>query len=315
MNETASRRGKWHSDQSKAGTSGARSSRRRAPSSTATHGHASNDVDAGERALWKGALAFGLVQIPVSITTAESPHELSFHQLDRRDNAPVGYDRINKVTGKKVAWNDIVKGYEVSKGNFVIVTDEDFKKANVAASQTIDIQDFVETSAIPSAYFERPYHLIPQGKSPKAYAMLRDAMARKKLVGIGLVVIRARQHLCAVVSRGSVLELELLRFEHELRPAPRAAPSSKATPKEIKLAEQLIEQMVSRWEPGKYKDTYRDELLSAIHEKARTGVIEPRNVPAPHLPATDLFALLQKSMATTKKSAAHRKATTKRRAA
>jgi len=278
-------------------------------------GRASNDLVTNDRALWKGAIAFGLVQIPVSIATAETAHELAFHQLDRRDNAPIGYDRVNKVTGKKVAWSDIVKGYEISKGKYVILTDQDFKSANVVASQTIDIQDFVETSEIPPAYFERPYHLMPEGKSPKAYGVLRDAMARKRLAGIGLVVIRTRQHLCAVVARGDGLDLELLRFEHELRPPPRKAASSKATPKEIQLAQQLIDHMASRWEPGKYKDTYRDELLSAIHEKARAGVLEPRNLPAAPPPAIDLLALLQKSMEKKAKSAPHRKAATKRRAA
>jgi DNA end-binding protein Ku len=311
MNEKSSHTGESHSRRSKAGSSGGRST-------SSAGGHASgvsNDSVASERALWKGSIAFGLVQIPVSIATAETAHELAFHQLDHRDNAPVGYDRINKVTGKKVAWSDIVRGYEISKGKYVIVTDEDFKSANVAASQTIDIQDFVETSKIPPAYFERPYHLVPEGKSPKAYAVLRDAMAHKRLVGIGLVVIRTRQHLCAVVPRGDGLDLELLRFEHELRQPPRTVASSKATPKEIQLAERLIDHMVSRWEPGKYKDTYRDELLSAIHEKAHAGVLEPRNVPAALPPAIDLVALLQKSMEKTTKSAPHRKAATKRRAA
>ncbi len=318
MNENSSRTGKRRSRGSKAGPS----ARRSASSAGARGGEASNDLAASERALWKGAIAFGLVQIPVSIATAETAHELAFHQLDRRDNAPIGYDRINKVTGKKVAWGDIVKGYEISKGKYVIVTDEDFKNANVAASQTIDIEDFVEASEIPPAYFERPYHLIPEGKGPKAFAVLRDAMVRKKLVGIGRVIIRTRQHLCAVVPRGDGLDLELLRFEHELREPPRRTVASpKATPKEIELAQQLIDHMVSPWEPGKYKDTYRDELLSAIHEKARAGVVVPRNVPAALPPATDLVdlaALLQKSMGRTGKSAPHRKdrkSATKRRAA
>jgi DNA end-binding protein Ku len=300
--------------------SGAASSGRRSTSSAGGRGSgASNELAASERALWKGAIAFGLVQIPVSISTAEAAHELAFHQLDRRDNAPIGYDRINKFTGRRVAWSDIVKGYEISKGKYVILSDEDFKNANVAASQTINIEDFVETSEIPPAYFERPYHLMPEGRGPKAYAVLRDAMARKKLAGIGLVVIRTRQHLCAVVPREDGLDLELLRFEHELRPAPRRTVASpKATPKEVQLAEQLIDQMVSRWEPRKYKDAYRDELLSAIHEKAQAGVLEPRNVPAALPPAIDLAALLQKSMETTRKGAGHRKerkAAAKRRAA
>ncbi len=316
MSENSSRPRKGRSRSSSGASSGRRSTR-------GLSAGASNDATASERALWKGAIAFGLVQIPVSIATAETAHELAFHQLDRRDNAPVGYERVNKVSGKKVAWSDIVKGYEVSKGKYVIVTDEDFKSANVAASQTIEIQDFVEMSEIPVAYFERPYHLIAEGKSPKAYAVLRDAMTRKKLAGIGLVVIRTRQHLCAVVPRAEGLDLELLRFEHELRPPPRSTVAlSKATPREVQLAEQLIDHMVGRWDPGNYKDTYRDELLSAIHDKARAGVLEPRNVPAALPPAIDLVALLQKSVEKsvkrTERSAPHRKdgkAATKHRAA
>lgn len=176
MKESPSRTRKSHPRSSKAA-----SSRRPSTSSAAGRGSgASNPLAAGERALWKGAISFGLVQIPVSIVIAEEAHELALHQLDRRDNGPIGYDRINKVTGKKVAWSDIVKGYEISKGKYVVVSDEDLKNANVAASQTIDIEDFVETSEIPPAYFERPYHLMPEGKDPKAYGVLRDAMVRKK---------------------------------------------------------------------------------------------------------------------------------------
>jgi DNA end-binding protein Ku len=276
---------------------------------------ASNDVERSARALWKGAIAFGLVQIPVSLASAENAHELAFHQLDRRDNAPVGYARINRLTGKKVEWSDIVKGYEVSKGKYVVVTDEDFKKANVGASQTIEIQNFVHAAEIPPAYFERPYHLIPGGKSPKAYAMLREAMLKKGLVAVALVVVRTRQHLCAVVPRDGGLDLEILRFAHELRESGQKVPSSKATARETQLAERLIEQMVNRWEPEKYRDSYRDDLLSAIHEKARTGAIEPRNVPVATAPVTDLVALLEKSMAAKASPARRGKAAGKPRAA
>jgi DNA end-binding protein Ku len=260
---------------------------------------ASNDTtsDGGGRALWRGTLSFGLVQIPVRLAAVESANELSFHQLDRHDNSPVGYERVNKVTGKKVAWGDIVKGYEISKGTFIIVTDDDFKKANIAASQTIDIEEFVDGSAIVPAYFERPYHLQPDARGSKAYAVLRDAMARKNLVAIARVVIRTRQHLCAVMAQGDYLELELLRFAHELR-APSGGPvTAKASEQETKMADMLLESMVGPWQPEKYKDTYRDDLLAAIQEKAQTGAVEPRNAPAKGPPATtDLLALLQQSV-------------------
>ncbi len=266
------------------------------------------------RALWKGALSFGLVQIPVGMYSAEKPNELAFHQLDKHDDAPIGYDRVNKRTGKKVAYEDIVKGYELRKGSYVLVTDDDFKKANVAASQTIDIEDFVDAASIEPAYFERPYHLLPDGKTAKAYSVLRDAMAKKNLVAIALVVIRTRQHLCAVVPRGHLLELDLLRFHHELRPAPArsATLASKATAREVELAEQLIEKMVTKWTPEKYKDSYRDDLLRALREKAKTGVLEPRNVPEKTSAnaGTDLLSLLQASVKHGAKNGAKKKAPT-----
>jgi len=255
-----------------------------------------------ERAIWKGAISFGLVQIPVSLVAAERPNELAFHQLDRRDHAPIGYQRINKHTGKKVDWADIVRGYEISKGSFVIITDDDFAKVNVEASQTIDILEFVDAPSIPLAYFERPYYLLPDGRSRKAYAVLRDALAGKNLVAIALVVIRTRQHLAAVIPSGDRLELELLRFPHELRAAPTLGEAAslragRATPKETALAEQLIDAMVAPWDPSKYKDTYRDQLLAAIHEKAKTGTIEAQNVPSRRgATVTDLLSLLQKSV-------------------
>jgi DNA end-binding protein Ku len=267
---------------------------------------ASNDnvAPTAARALWKGTLGFGLVQIPVSLVPAERPNELAFHQLDRHDQSPIGYERINKKTGAKVAWGDIVKGYEVSKGHFVVLDDEDFEKANVKASQSIEIQDFVDVSAIPPAYYERPYHLLPEGRSDKAYAVLTEAMAKKRLAAIALVVLRTRQHLCAVLPspRGGGLDLELLRFAHELREAPRAETApGKPTSKEVALAEQLIDGMVGEWDPARYRDQYRDDLLAAIDEKAKTGTIEAKNLPEVHAATTtDLLALLKKSVAAAK---------------
>lgn len=285
---TAAASGKWHTDRTAA----------------------SNDTTRdGGKALWRGTISFGLVQIPVRLSAVESANELSFHQLDRHDNSPVGYERVNKRTGKKVAWNDIVKGYEVSKGTYIVVTNDDFKKANVAASQTIDIEDFVDGSAIGPAFFERPYHLQAETRGSKAYAVLRDAMAKKNLVAIARVVIRTRQHLCAIIPRGNLLELELLRFAHELRAPKAGASTPKASEKEIQMAEMLIESMVGPWQPEKYKDTYRDDLLAAIHEKAKTGEVAPRNVPAKSAPATtDLLALLQRSVHGRGSSSSRRKA-------
>lgn len=256
--------------------------------------------ESSQRALWTGTIGFGLVQIPVNLVPAEKSGELAFHQLDERDMSPIGYERINKRTGKKVDWEHIVKGYEITKGKFVIVTDEDLKHANVAATQSIDIEDFVDKDEIHPTYYERPYYLVPGKQGHKAYAVLRDALAGRNLAAIATVVIRTRQHLCAVLAEGNRLLLELLRFEHELRPIRDVAKKTdRASPKEIALANQLIEGMVTRFDPKKYKDTYSDDLLRAIHEKAKTGKITVKqdDLRSHESGSTiDLVALLQKSI-------------------
>jgi DNA end-binding protein Ku len=249
------------------------------------------------------------VQIPVRLSPRERADELALHQLDRRDRAPIGYERVNKATGKPVAWGDVVKGYEVSRGEYVLVTDDDFEKANVEATRSIEIEDFVGVDCIAPAFFDRPYVLMPD-RAPKAYAVLRDTLLQKRLAGIGLVVLRSRQHLCAVIAEGGVLLLELLRFAHELRPLPTRVAEARPTAKELQLAEQLIERMVVDWDPGKYKDRYRDDLLAAIHEKAKTGVLEPKHLPpsAPRAKAMDLADLLSRSLHRGPKRPARRRA-------
>jgi DNA end-binding protein Ku len=264
-----------------------------------------NDMGGSNRAVWTGSISFGLVQIPVRLFSREQPNDLAFHQIDRRDHAPIGYERVNKETGKPVGWSDVAKGYEIQKGQMVIMADEDFEKANVTASHSVEIQDFVDASSIPAAFFDRPYDLLPDARGQKAYTVLRDVLAKKGLAAVGLVVLRTRQHLCVVTAQGDALALELLRFAHELRPARKiasGAASSKPSPKEVTLAEQLIDRMVVDWDPSKYKDTYRDDLLAAIRRKAETGVLEPQHVPeAPRAKAIDLASLLEKSVANAKK--------------
>jgi DNA end-binding protein Ku len=261
-----------------------------------------NETGQSGRAMWTGSIGFGLVQIPVRLFPRERNNDLAFHQVDKRDGSLIGYERVNKATQKPVAWNDIAKGYEIQKGQFVIVTDDDFEKANVAASQTVEIQDFVSASEIPVEYCDRPYFALPDKRGAKAYAVMRDAMAKKGLAAIGYVVLRTRQHLCAVVPEGDLLVVELLRFAHELRAARELSGASgvkaDASSKELALAEQLIDRMVVDWDPTKYKDSYRDDLLAAIRHKAETGTLEPRNVPErPAAAAIDLVDLLQKSVA------------------
>jgi DNA end-binding protein Ku len=254
------------------------------------------------RALWTGTVGFGLIQIPVKLFTAESSKELAFHELDRRDSARIGYERVNKSTGEPVEWKDVVKGYEIERGRFVILEREDFEKASVEASQSIDVVDFVPAAEIAWPYFEKPYYIVPDKRGLRAYAVLRDALASKGYAGVGLVVLRTRQHLCAVIPQGQGLVLEILRFEHDLKPMAGidSAPASSA--RDVALAEKLMDAMVGRWNPGKYRDSYSEDLLAAIREKDKTGKIAPaKHAAARPSNVTDLSELLRQSMASLKK--------------
>lgn len=267
------------------------------------------------RALWSGSLGFGLLQIPVSVQPLEVPHELSFTQLDGRDLHPIGYRRYNKATGEEVPYESIVRGFEIEKGEFVVVTDEELKAANVEATQSIDIIDFVDPEEIPVTHFETPYLLVPGKRGEKAYALLRDALAEKRRAAIATVVLRTRQHLAAVMAEGDALLLELLRYPHELRHPTSAElhPSgelAKVSSREREMAGELVDHMSGVWDPAKYKDRYRDDVMAVIEKKARTGesvsVEVPRAAEA-HAPPGDLVSLLQKSLAATTPSPAHRK--------
>ncbi len=290
----------------KAAGAGGRASKRDAPA---------NETGHDSRAMWSGSIGFGLVQIPVRLFPRERTNDLAFHQIDKRDGSPIGYERVNRSTGKRVEWGDVGKGYEIAKGRFVLMADDDFEKANVHASRTIEIQDFVEASAIPPEFFDRPYVLSPDKRGSKAYGIFREALAKKGLAAIGLVVLRTRQHLAAVLVEGDVLVLELLRFAHELRPLREAVGGGavpaepKATPKEAMLAGQLIDRMAAPWDPGRYKDQYRSDLLAAIHRKAETGSIEPSHAPAEPRARRpiDLVDLLEKSVAKAKDGRASKK--------
>ncbi|HMJ15014.1 MAG TPA: Ku protein [Polyangiaceae bacterium] len=261
------------------------------------------------RSIWKGSIAFGLVQIPVSLYPAEEPDELSFHMLDRRNFAPVGYERVNKKTGRKVDWKDIVKGYEHSKGEYVVLTDQDFEAANVEATHTIDISDFVDVREIDPMYFDKPYYVAPVKSGRKAYALLRETLRRSQKAGIAKVVIRTRQHIAALMPRGDALALMLLRFDHELREADELDLPEKnlkklgVSPKELTMAEKLVDGMVGDWDPTRYHDEYRDDLLALIKKKAKAGEVnaiseEPKK-PRPKRTGAqviDLMALLQQSV-------------------
>jgi DNA end-binding protein Ku len=229
------------------------------------------------RALWKGAITFGLVQIPVELYPAEERKEFKFSMLDKRDFSPVGYKRFSKKTGKEVDWKDVVKGYEYDKDLYVVLSDEDFKRANVKATQTIDIVAFVPMSEIPPQFFESPYYLVPTERGQKVYALLRETLRSAGLVAVAQVVIRTAQHLAVVVPVGRALVLNTLRYADELRDTkgldlPEAGlKGAHVTAKEVELAKRLIDDMTDHWKPEEFKDTYHQDLMQRIKEKIKSG--------------------------------------------
>jgi DNA end-binding protein Ku len=261
------------------------------------------------RGLWKGAISFGLVNVPVELFSVEKrSSELDLTMLDRRDLAPVGYKRYNKSSGKDVPWEDVVKGYEYQDGRYVVLSDEDFRRANVEASKTVEIHGFVDVDAIPPQYYDTPYYLSPGKRGEKAYALLRDALHKAQKAGVATVVIRTRQYLAAVLPQEDVLLLNTLRYGDEVRSAtdlgiPEQLAKAKVTPKELELALRLIEDMSEKWQPDKYKDTYREDLLARIEEKVKAGQTEEITQPEKDSGAArkgadviDLMSLLKKSV-------------------
>jgi len=261
------------------------------------------------RAIWKGAISFGLVHIPVELYPAESRQGLDLDMLDKRDFAPVGYKRYNKETGKDIDWNNIVKGYEYEKGQYVVVTDEDLKRANVEATQTIDILSFADASEIPAIYFEQPYYLKPARGGAKVYVLLRETLKRAGKVGIAQVVIRTKQHVAALLPMDNAIVLNLLRYHDELRSLddldlPDAKDKKAAvTDKEVKMALSLLEDMTEAWQPEKYRDTYRDDVMALIEKKIEANqthtITEPEEGearPPTSAKVVDLMELLKKSI-------------------
>jgi DNA end-binding protein Ku len=261
------------------------------------------------RAIWKGAVSFGLVYIPVEMYSAARSSTLELNLLDKRDFAPVGYQRVNKRTGKVVEWGDIVKGFEYKKGEYVALSDEDFRQANVKASQTIEITSFASSADIAPEYYENPYYLVPTKGGEKGYALLRETLLRTGKVAVGSIVMRGRQHFGVIGADKRVLLFNTLRFAAELRALgdlDLAAPTSKAasiSPKEVAMAEKLIEEMSAPWKPDEYHDTYREDLMRRIKEKVRkrqTHILTPKEktpkAGEKSAQVIDLMAVLKKSL-------------------
>jgi DNA end-binding protein Ku len=259
------------------------------------------------RALWKGAISFGLVNIPVELYTAEDRKSFKFSMLDKRDLSPVGYKRYSKNSGKEVAWENIVKGYEYEKDQYVVLSDEDFKQANVRATQTIDIRAFVQADEIPLEYYETPYYLAPGARGQKVYALLREALKSTGRVAVAEVVLRTAPHLAVVYPEGKALMLNTLRYQDELKEPtglelpPESTKSAGVNTKEVELAKRLIDDMTEKWDPSQYKNTYHDDLMARIKEKIKKGqteeITEPSKEEKPRTAQViDLADLLKQSL-------------------
>jgi DNA end-binding protein Ku len=261
------------------------------------------------RSIWKGHISFGLVQIPVELHTAVRDQDLNFDLLDKRDMGRVGYKRVNKRTGEEVPSSEIVKGYEYEDGQYVIVEDEDFAKANVEATRSVDIVAFVDAAEIDPRYMVKPYYVTPTQRSAKAYGLLREVMRRTGKVGIAKVVLRSRQYVAALVVKDGMLVLELLRYAAEvLDPATFELPAEDlkklgVSPKELEMAERLVGGLEESWDPKAYTDEYRADLMALIEEKARSGGVTPVATPIAEEDGggggnvVDIMELLKRSVA------------------
>jgi DNA end-binding protein Ku len=265
------------------------------------------------RPIWKGSISFGLVTIPVDVFPADASKDIALHLLDKRDFAPVGYERINKETGEKVAWADVVRGYQHAKGEYVVLTDDELAAANTEKTQTIDLLAFVDADEVDPMLFDRPYWLVPSTKTKggaKAYALLRETLAKTNKVGVGNIVLRTRAHLAALVPKKQAIALVMLRYADELRPEadlelpPADAKKAGITARELDLAEKLVDGLVEKWDPKKYRDDYREDVLALIEKKVEKGEINSlehekghaKKKPE-HKNVLDLMELLKKSVA------------------
>jgi DNA end-binding protein Ku len=260
------------------------------------------------RALWKGAISFGLVHIPVALHSATTDQGLNFDWLDKRTMDPVGYKRVNKKTGKEIDRENIVKGIEYEDGNYVILSEDEIAAAYPKTTQTIDIEMFVPPNDIPFVYLERPYYVVPINKGAKVYALLREALYKTRRVGIARVVIQTKQHLAALVPTGPALVLNLLRWGDEIRSwenlnfPPEGTGEAGISEKELKMAEQLVMDMSGKWHPEDFRDVFKDEVMKLVHEKAEKGEIETVTQPEESdvsrggAQILDLTELLQRSL-------------------
>jgi len=276
------------------------------------------------RPIWTGTLSFGLLNVPVSLMSGERKVDLHFRMLDSRDKKPIRYERVNAETGDEVPWKDIVKAFEYDKGSYVVIEEGDIKSAAPESHETVEVEAFVDAGAIAPQFFEKPYVLVPAKKAEKGYVLLRETLKTTKQIGIARVVIRTREYLAAVMPQGDALMLLLLRYPQELvDPTDYKLPEGKAgsyriTAKEMEMAKQLIGSMSGKWAPGDYRDEFRARLEAVIRKKMKSkGAIakaednEPEAAEDATTNVVDFMSLLQKSIASNKRTPAKKSAAKK----
>jgi DNA end-binding protein Ku len=251
------------------------------------------------RPIWSGAISFGLVSVPVRMFTATQSKELRFHFLDRRDGSPIGYDKVNRSTGESVPAEDVVRGFEVEKGRYVELTDEDIDRLDIELTHAIDICDFVLLDEIDPLYFRKGYYLLPQEGAEKPYRLLADALEQTGRVAVAKIVIRNKQHLAALRTRDGLLVLETMYYADEVQ-LPAAAPSSEVRKAEVDMAKTLIENLAADWDPARYHDRYRNELLDLLRKKAE-GAALPEPAAEEGGEVVDLMEALRQSVAATQR--------------
>jgi DNA end-binding protein Ku len=255
--------------------------------------------------MWKGNISFALVSIPISLFSATRRNELSFHYLHKKDMSPVSYKRFCDSENTEVPWEEITRGYEFEKDRYIEISDEDLENVDVVYTKTIQIQEFVHQDEIDPLYFDKPYYLEPQKGGERAYALMRDALAQAKKIGIAKVVLKSKEHLAAVKAAGNMMTLQTMRFAHEIVDAGSLNLPGKAdiSKKEMDLANTLIDSMSDKFEPNKYKDDYYEKVLETIQMKI-AGVAPQAPVPQGPGPAKviDLMEVLKQSLSETKKA-------------
>ncbi|SEJ00107.1 DNA end-binding protein Ku [Dyadobacter koreensis] len=255
------------------------------------------------RAIWTGAIGFGLVNIPIKIFSAVQNSELDLDMLDKKDKANIKFQRVNANTGKEVAWENIVKGYKIDD-QYVVLDDNDFEKASPEQSKIIEIAEFVDEKEIDSIYYETPYYLQPEKSGVRAYALLREALEKTGMVGLGSYVLRNRESLVIIKPIGDVLVLNKIRFHDEIRETEELnIPDVKVKPAEVKMAVHLIEQLTTDFDISKYKDTYTEKLLSLIKAKSKGKKTTASAMKVVHSRSRDLMAQLKESLENSKRKA------------